>query len=144
MMPGIMVPIAKAVRATALLVEEFEEYSIAETIRDMVDKQLNVLSEDLQLLTTDVKRKIDDQLEKRLTDLDKHTNSLGKMVTKVETAMTNVANRSGTNTSPLNGHHRTSGAKTYAEAVRGHSVYHVSSNSSRPAFLESIGLLSPL
>jgi hypothetical protein len=28
--------------------------------------------------------------------------------------------------------------------VRGHSVYHVSSNSSRPAFLESIGLLSLL
>jgi hypothetical protein len=28
--------------------------------------------------------------------------------------------------------------------VRGHSVYHVSSNSSRPAFLESIGLFSPL
>jgi hypothetical protein len=29
-------------------------------------------------------------------------------------------------------------------SVRGHSVYHVSSNSSRPAFLESIGLLSSL
>jgi hypothetical protein len=117
MMPGITVPIAKAVRATALLVEEFEEYSVAETIRDTVDKQLNALTEDLQLLTTDVKGKIDDRLEKRLTELDEHTNSLGKMVTKIETATTNVANGSGTNTSPPNGHHQTSGAKTYAEAL---------------------------
>jgi hypothetical protein len=29
-------------------------------------------------------------------------------------------------------------------SLRGHSVYHVSSNSSHPAFLESIGLLSLL
>ena len=50
-----------------------EEYSIAEEVRDTVNKQLNVLSEDLQLLTTDVKEKIDGRIEKKLMELDKYT-----------------------------------------------------------------------
>jgi hypothetical protein len=45
-MPGITVLIGKAVRAAALLVEEFEEYAIAENIRETVNIQLSSLTED--------------------------------------------------------------------------------------------------
>jgi len=39
-MPGITVAIGKAVRSAALMLEELEEYAIAEMIRETVNTQL--------------------------------------------------------------------------------------------------------
>ncbi len=84
-MPGITVPIGKAVRAAALLVEEFEEYAIAETIRETVNTQLSSLTEDFQLMATNIKEQIDERIGERLTDLDKYTTRMDKVIKKMET-----------------------------------------------------------
>ena len=62
-MPGVTVSVGKAVRSAALMLEELEEYAIAEMIRDTVNTQLTGITEDFQLLTSDVREKIDQKLE---------------------------------------------------------------------------------
>jgi hypothetical protein len=62
-MQGITKPIKNAVRAVAFLLEEMEDYTLVELLRDTVNSQMTTLSEDLQMLTTDIKEKIDGHLK---------------------------------------------------------------------------------
>lgn len=102
--------IGKAVCAAAFLIEEFEEYTIAESIRDTVNTQMSGLTEDLHLLATDIRKKIEEQLENRLMDLDKYMSKMDRVVTNLETAASNTEKTllEGTNMSS---------PRTYAEAL---------------------------
>ncbi len=112
-MPGITVPIGKAVRAAAILIEEFEEYAVAEIIRETVNNQLSSLTEDFQLLATNVKEQIDERLEERLTDLDRYTTRMDRVVTKMENSNVTPPHNTTTSTHPARLH----GHKTYAETL---------------------------
>ena len=112
-MPGITVPIGKAVRAAALLVEELEEYVIAETIRETVNTQMSSLTEDFQLLTSSVKEKIDEKLEEKIMELDKYTMRMDRVIAKLETKDAATTPNANTPTHPA----RTNTPRLYAETL---------------------------
>ena len=112
-MAGITVAIGKAVRSAALLVEEMEEYAIAETIRKTVNTQLTAITEDLQILTSDVREKIDQKMEESSKELDKYTDNLGRLITKLESTAHVVSQPNTTNNTTL----ARDGTRTYAQAT---------------------------
>ena len=113
-MPGITVAIGKAVRSAALLVEELEEYAIGEMIRDTVNIQLVGVMEDLQLLSSDVKEKIDQKLEESTKEMEKYTNNLSRIVTKLESAATHTTNQPNATAGATPTYN---GVKTYAQTL---------------------------
>ncbi len=112
-MAGITVAIGKAVRSAALLVEEMEEYAIAETIRKTVNTQLTAITEDLQILTSDVREKIDQKMEESSKELDKYTDNVGRLITKLESTAHVVSQPNTTNNTTL----ACDGTRTYAQAT---------------------------
>ncbi len=113
-MPGITVAIGKAVRSAALLVEELEEYAIAEMIRDTVNIQLVGVTENLQLLSSDVKEKIDQKLVESTKEMEKYTNNLSRIVTKLESAATHTTNQPNATAGATPTYN---GVKTYAQTL---------------------------
>ena len=114
-MQGISKPIKNAVRTVAFLLEEIEEYMMAENIRDTVNTQLSTLTEDLQLLTTEIKDKIDTQLDKKLTDLDKNMDRINRVIRKLEKAGENIGSANPDINTRQNGNRN--GNRTYAQAL---------------------------
>jgi len=114
-MQGITKPIRNAIRATAFLLEELEDYTTAENVREIVNAQLSNLSEDMQLLTTDLKEKVDSHLEGKLTDLDKSMDRLNRVIGKLEKAGEVVTNTNLGNNTRQTG--TAPGHRTYAETI---------------------------
>ena len=114
-MQGITKPIKNAVRAVAFLLEEMESYAMVELIRDTVNIQLSTLAEDMQLLTTDVREKIDNNLGDKITDLDKNMDRINRVIDKLEKAGTNALS-AGRGGNPAQANY-TQGTRTYAEAL---------------------------
>ena len=69
MMAGVPKQAVNAVRALAFLVDEMEETSVNEVIRDAVLSQLNELTIDVKSLIEDAKEKIDEHVTKRSSEL---------------------------------------------------------------------------
>ena len=65
-MTGVTKTAANAIRAIALLADEFEETAINETVRDAVNTQLTELTLDMKSLVADAKEKIDAHIQTRL------------------------------------------------------------------------------
>lgn len=114
-MQGVTKPTKNAIRAVAYLLEEMEDYTLAALLRDTVNKQLSTMTEDLSLITTDFKEKMDTQLEEKLADLDKSMDRVNRVIGKLEKTEENTS-RTGrdTNSTQTRNAHRT---QTYADAL---------------------------
>jgi len=78
-MQGVMKPTKNAIRAVAYLLEEMEDYTLVALLWDTVNKQLLTMTEDLSLITTNIKEKMDNQLEEKLADLDKSMDRINRV-----------------------------------------------------------------
>jgi hypothetical protein len=114
-MQGVTKPIKNAVRAVAYLLEEMEDYTVAELIRDTVNTQLSTLTEDLSLLATDIKEKVDTHLEDKIADLDKSMDRISRVIGKLEKVDDNAprTNQDVNSLQPGNAREH----RTYAEAL---------------------------
>jgi hypothetical protein len=63
LMSGISKPAINAIRAVAFMIEEMEETTINETIRDAFESQVTEFTSDMKLLIEDAKEKIDTHLK---------------------------------------------------------------------------------
>ena len=73
-MSGVSRLASNAIRSVAFLLEEMEETTINEMVRDVVISQLNELTLDMKFLITDVKEKIDTHIKPIQTQLPPPTN----------------------------------------------------------------------
>ena len=66
---NVLKQVINTIHALVFLIEEMEETTINEIVRDAVLIQLNKLTIDVRLLVKDVKEKIDKHIKKRSTEL---------------------------------------------------------------------------
>ena len=76
--------------------------------------QLTGITEDFQLLTTDVRERIDQKLEESTKEMDKYTNNLGRVITKLESTAKHTANRLNDTIGATPAHN---GTKTYTQTL---------------------------
>lgn len=69
-----------AIRSVAFLLEELEVNALHETVRDSVTVQLDTLGNDLKDFVTDTTQRIDDHVDKKLTELSEATKDLVESV----------------------------------------------------------------
>lgn len=72
-MPGLPKQAINAVRSTAFLLEELEEYCINETIRSAFNSQITEFTSDIKLLIDDVNTKVDNHLKTAVEQLTQNT-----------------------------------------------------------------------
>jgi hypothetical protein len=70
-MAGLSKQAINAVRATALLLEEIEENSVNETVKNAFDSQINEFASDMKSLVDDVQTKIDEHVKAAMDQLAK-------------------------------------------------------------------------
>ena len=99
---GIPLPAINALRSIALLLNELEENTLHEAVRDSVTVQLNELGSDLKDFATDATRRIDEHLENKLSEISEATKTL---VDSVKESLNNIPTSGNNNASiapPLN------------------------------------------
>jgi hypothetical protein len=114
-MQGVTKPTKNEIRAVAYLLEEMEDYTLATLLRDTVNEQLSTMTEDLSLITTDIKEKMDNQLEEKLADLDKSMDRINRVIGKLEKAEENTP-RTGLDTNSTQVRNARS-TRTYADTL---------------------------
>src|ERR1700679_3047036 len=72
-MGGLQKPAINAIRAVAFLIDEIEETTINETVRDAFISQVTEFTSDMKMLIEDAKEKIDLHIQESLTQLPVRT-----------------------------------------------------------------------
>lgn len=71
---------------------------LVELLQETVNTQLSTMSEDLSLLTMDIKEKVDNHLEVKLADLDKSIDRINQVIGKLKKIKENTSRTNqGTN-----------------------------------------------
>lgn len=73
LMSGISKPATNAIRSVAFLLEEMEEVTVNETIRDAFESQISEFTSDMKMLIEDAKEKIDNHIKNATASLATQT-----------------------------------------------------------------------
>ncbi|KAF8952063.1 hypothetical protein BDZ97DRAFT_1587493, partial [Flammula alnicola] len=93
---GVPKQAKNAIRSVAFLLEEMEENTLHETVRESVTSQLNDMCTDLQDFVADTTKRIDDHLSDKMKELTEATKT---MIDTATATSTNVASSGGTTVS---------------------------------------------